>query len=330
MDLKLVTDHADPFKVLQTTQEVLDRARCVRIHTNAIAVFAFLLYAHLSAQKKRTLHCAGTLEYETQKIFVQNALNFCFWAEYNISKWTVEWPEGILHKGGWFSLVAALDRAEKEEYPIYDAKYLSKISHADARHIFRGEMSTHIPLFEQRVKNLRESGLVLCKQAGGSFHNIISATGYDAIELVRAITLNFKSFYDSAFYGTQEVFFHKRAQICAHDIALLGSVFPRLSLTNIDRLTGFADYRLPQIYRHFKVLEYSPYLSQIVDSQTLIPAGSRMEIEIRAATVWIVELLRQYFDGAYTSGEIDNATWDMGQELRENMVPHHRAWSIYY
>lgn len=327
--MHLTTDRTDPLHVLRSTRSVLENARTVQIHTDKIATVASALEQELASPRIRKA-TTGTLEYETQKVFVENTLNFCFWAEYNAQKWAVEWPLGVVTNGGWFSLVAALDRAEENGFPIYDATYLSCLCLRDAREIFRGITSTSIPLFKERVKNLREAGRVLCDTAHSSFLHLLQATNHDAINLTRALTLNFPSFDDTASLRGEQIYFHKRAQICAHDIALLGNSFPEMQLENIEHLTGFADYRLPQVFRHFGVLEYSPYLAQIIDSHTLLGAGNKMEIEIRSATVWIIELLRQYMDSAYTAAAIDNAVWDVSQKIKKEMLPHHRTYTIYY
>jgi len=97
-------------------------------------------------------------------------------------------------------------------------------------------------------------------------------------------------------------------------------------------LTIFADYKLPQVLRHYHVLEYDSTLAQRIDNQELLPAESEEEIEIRAATIWACELLRrtiQQHGYATTAAEIDLRLWLMGQQLTE-MRPYHRTRTIYY
>ena len=43
----------------------------------------------------------------------------------------------------------------------------------------------------------------------------------------------------------------------------------------------FADYRVPQILRHVRILRYSAALSETVDSLKVVPFGSDEETEIR-------------------------------------------------
>ncbi|MGI8420076.1 MAG: queuosine salvage family protein [Candidatus Levyibacteriota bacterium] len=67
------------------------------------------------------------------------------------------------------------------------------------------------------------------------------------------------------------------------------------NISNLDKLTAFADYKIPQMLRHFGVTSYADSLAQKVDSYILVQAESREELEIRASTIWASELL-SFFD----------------------------------
>ena len=49
---------------------------------------------------------------------------------------------------------------------------------------------------------------------------------------------------------------------------------------------------MPQILEHLKIMKYSKELEEILMQKKEIPHGSEMEIEIRAATIVSVELLK--------------------------------------
>lgn len=126
--------------------------------------------------------------------------------------------------------------------------------------------------------------------------------------------------------------FLKRAQICVADLyhAFDGQQWG--TLADFEQLTIFADYKLPQVLRHYHVLEYNSILAQRVDNQELLPIESEEEVEIRATTIWACELLRrkmQHHGYAMTAAEIDQRLWLMGQESTE-MRPYHRTRTIYY
>lgn len=58
-----------------------------------------------------------------------------------------------------------------------------------------------------------------------------------------------------------------------------------LDFKDIGNLTTFPDYRVPQLLRELGIMNYSPALAAAVDGREEIVAGSRHELEIRAATV---------------------------------------------
>jgi len=51
----------------------------------------------------------------------------------------------------------------------------------------------------------------------------------------------------------------------------------------------FADYRVPQILRHKGIFEYSEGLEKAIDSEQELAYSSESEVELRAATVVIVD-----------------------------------------
>ncbi|KUF87500.1 Voltage-dependent anion-selective channel protein 2 [Phytophthora nicotianae] len=94
-----------------------------------------------------------------------------------------------------------------------------------------------------------------------------------------------------------------------------------------------ADYRVPQVLRPESVLVYSSELAQLVDNKAEIPAGSEMELEIRAATIQAVELIHEQMiiKGHHLEViELDWLLWQIGEDNKEHLLPYHRTWSIYY
>jgi len=174
--------------------------------------------------------------------------------------------------------------------PLWDASYLSNIGEKDLAYIFRGEYT--IPLFEQRLHNLREVGHVLLEKYDGQFIHAIEQANSNAVELTLLLARDFSSFNDVVLYRNRLVCFYKRPHICVADLygAFGGKSWG--AFTDMDQLTIFADYKLPQVLRHYGVLEYHPSLAQHIDAQELLEAGSE-EVELRAATVWACELLRR-------------------------------------
>lgn len=261
-------------------------------------------------------------------LLVLDALNFCFWADKDQPRWTVTYQDETLN--GYWAEAASLKRAIDEGIPLWDAQYLSTISEETVASIFRG--TERIPLFEQRVVNTRETGRILLEKYAGQFTNAIGQCQKDAPQLVSLLEQNFPSFQDVATYHGQTVRFLKRAQICVADLYGAFHGHDWGALRHIDQLTIFADYKLPQILRHYNVLEYHPALAQRVDHQEHIQAGSEEEVEIRACTIWACELLRQALQQhgrQVTATEIDMRLWLLSQ-CSDDMQPYHRTRTIFY
>ncbi len=276
-------------------------------------------------------------------LLLLDALNFCFWADKGQPRWSISYKGETLN--GYRAGAAALTRAVEEGYALWDARYLSEISSADMAAIFRGAPSpgtgavnlapkpVEIPLFEQRVAHTREVGRVLLERFDGQFAHVIEEAAGSAVRLALLLAEHFPSFRDVARFRGQEVRFFKRAQICVADLhgAFGGQRWG--AFTDLDQLTIFADYKLPQLLRHFGVLEYSPTLAERIDGQELLEPGGEDEVQIRAATIWACEVLRQTINAAsyepITAAGIDLQLWLLSQDTM-NMRPYHRVRTIYY
>ncbi|GHO51585.1 queuosine 5'-phosphate N-glycosylase/hydrolase [Ktedonobacter robiniae] len=257
-----------------------------------------------------------------------DALNFCFWAEKQQPRWTIEYKGQMLN--GYWAEAAALTRAVEEGLPLWDAAYLCALDAKTLAHIFRG--SQQIPLFEQRLHNAHEVGQVLQQRFQGNFSQAIEQAQGSAPRLAQLLASYFPSFNDITTYRGREVRFLKRAQICVSDLysAFHGQSWGAFS--DLEQLTAFADYKVPQVLRHFHILEYSASLAQHVDAQELLPAGSEEEVEIRAATIWACELIQRRMRTLgynVTPAEVDQRLWLIGQDA-EQMQPYHRTRTIFY
>jgi len=191
-------------------------------------------------------------------IFVFNSLNFCYWGE---PKWTIEY-EGKKFDGAW-AMIASLKRALKEGFPVLKADFLAKTKREELKRIFRANVE--IPLFEERLKILRENGKILKQKYNGELKNVLEKAKKDALELLQILVSDFPSFNDFAIYKGKKVFFHKRAQLLISDIYRVFKGKSYGDLKNIDQLTAFADYKIPQILRKLEILEYASDLAFKVD-----------------------------------------------------------------
>jgi hypothetical protein len=331
----------DPLRVLRSTAPVMVAATDVAIDMEAVGALADHL-AHTDAPAPEwdaSLHHRATGpdgdERTAMWILVLDALNFCFWSQGNDpgERWRVAWDGKNVD--GYIALAAALKRGVEDGVPLHDATWLATVDDdAVARLLRPAPGHPGIPLFEARTGHLRElgRGLLALGSASPATALIASANG-SAIALVDDVVRRFPSFNDVATWEGSEVRFYKRAQILAGDLAggLAGS--PLAMFHDLDQLTAFADYKVPQVLRQLGILRYSPRLAERVSRREHIPAGTAPEIEIRAATIWGCELLRQALAdrGCHIPAHgLDWLLWTQGQALPAQTEPYHRTPTIYY
>lgn len=119
----------------------------------------------------------------------------------------------------------------------------------------------------------------------------------------------------------------------------------------------FADYRVPQILHHLRILTYPTSLVRKLQAGTPLPSGSREELSLRSASIVAVELVRKQIleliqrDGGdsgkhdktavVSSVLIDFYLWDLAKRVESgaekiegietvSVVPIHRTRSIWY
>jgi hypothetical protein len=321
-------DVSDPLGVLTTTRRVVDAAKTVTINHQAIEALAGRIIAHdLSpAEWESDLHWIGDPDATANYILVLDALNFCFWGEL---RWVVDY-EGQRYNG-YSALAAALTRALNSGVPLTEAAFLATIDDSQLAAILAGEYT--IPLLRERATNLQEVGRVLLERYDGQFRALIHDANGSAITLIQRVIEEFSSFRDVARYDGAEVFFFKRAQILAGDLsgAFNGTDLGRFH--DLDQLTAFADYKVPQVLRALGVLAYQPELSRLLSERIELSVGSRFEVEIRAATIWAVEELREalaQLGHQLPAYQLDWTLWQLGQDLPASTEPYHRTRTIYY
>jgi hypothetical protein len=324
----------DPLGVLSATAEVIRAARLVRLDWPATQALA-ARWADVPWPEQAgldALHFTDGTERTANWVLLLDALNFCFWGDPGQPRWRVEWHSQTLD--GYAALAAALTRAVEEGRPLWDAAYLAGLTEDDLRDLLRPTPgSPPIPLFDARLANAREVGRVLLDHYVGQFTNACDAAGGSAPALALLLARDFPSFADIADWQGRRVPFLKRAQICVADLhaAFHGAHWGRFR--DLDQLTVFADYKLPQLLRTAGVLVYTPDLAARIDAYAPIPAGSEDEIEIRAATIWAVELLRRALAQRgieRPASAIDYRLWAESQTKTPDERPYHRTRTIYY
>jgi hypothetical protein len=318
----------DSLGVLDTCRFVSERSEHVRIELGAVEDFCCELVrqgVQVPPWDFRRHFFDGT-ERTVNWLLILDGLNFCFWPG---PRWEIEYGGERLR--GYFALAASLKRAVEEGLPILEAEHLREISLGELRHIFRGR--GEIPLLEERLRILREIGEVLSRKYGGRACSLVERVGKRAVDLVRRLVEDFASFRDEASYKGRLIRFYKRAQIFTADLYWSFGGRDWGDLAGMEELTVFADYKLPQVLRHFGVLKYDPELAKKVDERVLLQAGGEEEVEIRANTVWSAELIRRSLEGMGVSlkaFELDCILWNMSKEEEFKAKPHHRVLTTFY
>lgn len=313
----------DPLGVRASAEFVVQQARSVCVNATALDRLASQFKTHLPVPDwNRTYHFGDGTPRTANYILLLDALNFSFWGE---PRWQITF--GGAQLGGYWALAAALKRAIEEGIDLTSANVLAHLETSRLAHILRGEHT--IPMLDERADNAREVGQVLNRRFGGQFTNLIEVAHFDAGRVAEMVVEHFQSFRDEVEYHGRRVKFYKRAQIVAADLygVFGGDMWGRLA--NLDALTCFADYKLPQILRRFGVLEYGKTLADRIDRCVEIPAGSDDEIEIRAATIAAVEHLRARLN-ALNSVQIDWALWEAAQGEPPDGKPYHHTRTVYY
>lgn len=210
-----------------------------------------------------------------------------------------------------------------------------------------------IPNSEERVRLLIEMSQTLLTFHQGSATSFISKANQSSDRLVQLILQSFPGFRDATIApkGGRWVAFYKRAQILVADLwAALGDEdVKRLkygsdlcNFYDMDKITTFADYRVPQLLRHLNILKYSPRLAAIVDNGVEICPFSMDEIYIRAATVVAVDDLvtqvkfniesKSDLEKRINAVKMDWYLWNIGEKLdrKGSLGKHHLVRTIFY
>lgn len=309
--------------ILESTRYVVDHSQYVKIDEDAIQQMLINGYVN-GIDWHPELHVV-----DPDWIFILDALNFCFWEEQGQPKWSIDYNGQQL--SGYWALAGSLKRAYEEGIPLTNAEFLATISSKTVERIFHGNQ--RIPLFQKRVEHLREVGRVLLRKYDGSFVNLLEHTRRSAVALVKEVVEKFPSFNDIASYKGKTIYLYKRAQLLVVDLYGAFEGQGHGEFLDLDQLTIFADYKLPQVLRHYRILEYDAHLTSLVDSYIPIGAGSQEEVEIRSATVQAVELMRHYFSKKHhpiPAFKIDWWLWTLGQDDAIREKPYHRTRTVFY
>ena len=315
--------------ILPTTKKIAENAECISINTPAIQRFCTSFPVNGTTATELESTSEMNLTQQINLICVFNCINFCFWTPKEQKKWATEINGETID--GSVGLFRALEETLKNGTPLADAHFLKELTIEQYKKILNG--NTEIPLLNERVQCLNEAGAVLLKNFNGSFTKILEAADGNAVKLTDLFITHFPAFNDYTVLNGEKVEFHKRAQLNTDMLNHQLTKHGKKELTDLDKLTAFADYKVPQMLRKFGIITYTPKLTEKIDTYTEISKGSREEIEIRATTIQAIEQIKEHLKPRLpdiTAGQIDNYLWNKGQEKSPDDKPYHRTETICY
>lgn len=220
------------------------------------------------------------LEDEVKLELLASSINYCYW--YGKSD--------IRPNNASSSLMYELLEQVYENCPkiLFNEKNVDRIFTFN----FAKSLSVNrFPLIEERIKHLMETTFVFDRMAV----DIIEEDGKDAKFIVSLIVEGLPGF-------ASDIFLKRASLFCMQ----LNRKFGWYKDT-INELPVPADYQVPKMLEFYGGIIYSEKLSRLIMNEELIPKGSLMECEIRAATIIACKTISDWI--GWTSQEIDSWLW---------------------
>jgi len=302
--------------------EIVRQARFVRIEEGAIPAYAASLDPRRLALPEidPDCHYLGAGEATVAFLLTLDAVNFgsgYFPAIFDR-------PE----QSGFFTVAAALTRHFREHGPL-TAVELAALDREGCARLFGLDRrnSAADELLGRFAAALKALGTFVGRSYGGDFGRVVAAARGSAERLVANLAAT-SAFADTPLWQGCPVPFCKRAQLAVVDlhIAFAGEGPGRFA--DIDALTICADNLVPHVLRWDGVLHYDAVLAARIERGELLAAGSREEMEIRAAAVVAGELLVAELrrrGEPVNALQLDNALWYRGQLPFYRARPRHRT-----
>lgn len=252
-------------------------------------------------------------------LLAYNAVNFSYYPEPGDAPWypVVDGTE-VGRDDAALGVMAAFAQALRDGVPLGDGAWLAELDDLD-RVLPTAPGAGPLPLRHERLRGLREMGRAW-QRAGGPLELV---AGSSATAVVERLVHECPTWDDRRTWRGELIPFRKRAQLC---VAMLHE---RLgTYRDIDRLTVFADYRLPQILRGAGVLLLHEGLAARIDAGEPIPYDSAAETSLRAATVVAGERLRRALEERGVELEavvVDYWLWSTAVADQGDLPAHHRT-----
>jgi hypothetical protein len=234
---------------------------------------------------------------------------------------------------GYFTMATSL-KEEWEQEGAWDAKRLCALTAADCARVMGQDLAVPeaAELMGLFARALGDLGRLLADRFDADPMRLVESADHSAAKLLEILT-EMPFYKDVSRYDGLDVPFYKRAQLTSADLSAVFDGEGYGYFADLAELTIFADNLVPHVLRRLGVLRYTPQLAQRIDSEESLVAGTREEVEIRAAALHAVEgcvaLLREAGVTA-TAQQLDYALWTRGQSAEMKAHPRHRACCTWY
>jgi len=261
-----------------------------------------------------------------------NAINYCYWPDRGPRWWTRISDRDAGRDDEALGVMAAFADALHRGVPLDDAAWLQEMSPARLSELLAPAPGAgRLPALDVRAAALRELGDAWAR-AGGPM-GLLEQAGGSAPGLARLMARACPSWEDARNLRGARLRFLKRGQLLAAMLyGRFGGAGPG-AFGDVDQLTVFADYRLPQVLRGAGAVLLSPPLAERIARGAPILEGSEEEVEIRAATVHAAERLRALLEPSWpgiTALQVDHLLWRQGVATQDTLPPFHRTRTTAY
>jgi Potential Queuosine, Q, salvage protein family len=321
--------------VLDSLRYAIESSRDVRTNYDKIVeVASWMAYEELPIPEFALPHgIAGDPDQAIDLILVADLVDTAFTDFERHEKFQVDYAGK--HWSDSEAEFACIKRAMDKGVPFLDGNYLARVTRAELNEIFQGNIE--MPMLDEKLAVLHESGKVLVEKYDGWFHSFVQSCSprlYDnGNGLVDRLVKEFPRFNDASLLDGHEIKFYKLVQL---GIWMLYATLHRTGkfrVEDIDKMTAFADYIVPVALRLHGLTSYSPAMENAIQSHQLIPRDSRWEIEIRAHCIYATALLTEEINKLRPSGrqvlipQIDARFW---MTFHTTSWPHHLTRTIMY
>jgi len=263
--------------------------------------------------------CPQSSSFEETCLFylIFNSINYCYFDAHGD-----KFREGVF--SGSDLVVKRLIQKWDE---IKDPHFLANI---DENYLLLELLHADFPISmaKERTEALREIGRFIVVNPDFKFDTFFRKYKKNAYFVSQALPIHLPTWRDP---------FFKRAQL------FVGMVYGRFQdwdklpiKEGLDKLTVFADYKIPQTLIAMGVIEPGPALKEALLRGMFLESGSKAELEIRAAAIvganYFLHFLRQYKkDSLLNALHVDFILWSAGRKKEQlpnemfvrSWLPHH-------